>query len=96
MGKIKIDERSAAMSSGVKSIRVRQIQITLLILKISVAFAVFWLPYAVLSIVVASNKCKQHTNTFIILYYMFIDLAYRSSAFNVYIYGMGNKFSLGS
>ena len=67
---MKRDERSATMSSRVKSMRVRQLQTTLLILKISLAFAVCWLPYAALGIVVAANKFKQHTNTFIMLYYM--------------------------
>ena len=70
--------------------RVRQIRTTLLILKISVAFVVCWLPYAALGIVVAANKFKQHTNTFIMLYYMSINLAYSNSALNVFIYGMGN------
>ena len=45
MGKMKIDERSAAMSSGAKSIRVRQIQITLLMLYVYIYYMFIDLAY---------------------------------------------------
>ena len=90
MEKMKKDEKRASMPSGVKSMRVRQIQTTLLILKISVAFAICWLPYGILGTVVAANKSKHQSDTFIILYYISFTLILSNSALNVFIYGMGN------
>jgi len=90
MEKMRKDEKQGNMSSGVKSIRKRQIQTTLLILKICVVFAVCWLPYGVLGLVIAANKIKKTSKTVFTLYYWSVPLGYSNSALNVFIYGMGN------
>ena len=73
-----------------KSTTSQHTQITLLILKLCIAFGICWIPCGVLGLILAIDKKMENDNVVVQVYYWSILLGYSNSALNILIYGKGN------
>ena len=67
-----------------------QIQITRLILKISLAFGLCWVPYGTIGLMYATVDSIKSSEILVCLWYWSVTLGYSNSALNVLIYGKRN------
>ena len=79
---------------GARSNRKRQIQTTRLIVKISLAFGLCWMPYGIIGLVYAAMDEQNLPSSIVPAWYWSLVLGYSNSALNILIYGKNNTILL--
>ena len=85
LSKMKLDR-----TVGNKNKSQQQLQLTRLVVKISLAFGICWIPYSIIGLIVAADDRYTPASPVIAFWYWSVVLGYSNSALNVLLYGKKN------